>query len=165
MAAKLLHVWRPDVTNLLQSPCTDLAQVGGRRRQSLLHIWNQGNSFGARPLQSLTHFTRVNHASYGPAVQKSNSKLVISRPESDSEVTQLGIGVGGPSSPWGLPGSNESWISLQSDSDWIEISFHLKFVLACTWGSTSPSTCWASTLHNSMLLQTQANVKQQPDSV
>ena len=99
------------------------------------------------------------------AAQKANSKLVTSRPESDSEVTQLGIGVGGPSSPWGLPGSNESWISLQSDSDWIEISFHLKFVLACTWRSTSQNTCWASTLHNSMHLQTQANVKQQPDSV
>ena len=68
------------------------------------------------------------HASSGPAVQKSNSKLVISRPESDSQVTQLGIGVGGPSSPWGLAGANESWISLQSDSDWSEINFHLKFV-------------------------------------
>ena len=46
----------------------------------------------------------------------------------DSRVTQLGIGVGGPSSPWGLAGANESWISLQSDSDWSEINFHLKFV-------------------------------------
>ena len=30
--------------------------------------------------------------------------------------------------PWGLAGANESWISLQSDSDWSEINFHLKFV-------------------------------------
>ena len=35
------------------------------------------------------------HASSGLAVQKSNSKLVISRPESDSQVTQLGIEGGG----------------------------------------------------------------------
>ena len=36
-----------------------------------------GNSFGARLFQSLTHFIRVNHASSGLAVQKSNSNLVI----------------------------------------------------------------------------------------
>ena len=77
---KAFSVW--GLGDLVQTPCADLAQVGGRgHRQSLLHIWIQGNSFGARPFQSLTHFTRVNHASSRRAVQKSNPKLVISRPE------------------------------------------------------------------------------------
>ncbi len=31
--------------------------------------------------------------------------------------------------PWGAAGANEneSWVSLQSDSDWSETNFHLKF--------------------------------------
>ena len=34
--------------------------------------------------------------------------------------------MGGAPPPWGLAGANETWISLQSDSDWREIRFHLK---------------------------------------
>jgi hypothetical protein len=40
-------------------------------------------------------FTCLNHASSRVAAQNSNSMLVISRPESESLVTQLGISLGG----------------------------------------------------------------------
>ena len=46
-------------------------------------------------------------------------------PQQTVRQPRLEFRVEGPSSPWGPAGANESWISLQSDSDWREINFHL----------------------------------------